>query len=149
MTFCLETLNESSNMMCTAALAFPVLRLVAAPVRVTTGLALKAIRQAPRTEARPPSSPGTLTTNRPLMKVEEGTPQPPGVKYEIPKHYIENSKRPGSYGEWINGKFLERLRIDPATAPGVKGPNYSHYHLNQKKVHYSPRVGDPNPGFNP
>ncbi len=170
MTFCLECLNESSNMMCTAALAFPVLRLVAAPVRVTTGLALKALRQAPRTEARPPSSPGTLTTNRPLMKVEEGTPQPPGVsvksqevvhvtpqgvalpagvKYEIPKNYIENKDRFGSYGEIVNGKFQERLRIDPATPPGAKGPNYSHYHRNAKSKHYSPRPEDPNPGFDP
>ena len=56
MTFCLERLNESSNMMCTAALAFPVLRLVAAPVRVTTGLALKAIRQAPKVETPRPAA---------------------------------------------------------------------------------------------
>jgi hypothetical protein len=68
---------------------------------------------------------------------------------QLPKQYIENEYRAGSYGELINGRFQERLRIDPATLPGNKGPNYSHYHLNNKGTHYSQRPGDPNIGFNP
>lgn len=58
-------------------------------------------------------------------------------------------KRAGSYGEYINGKFVEKLRIDPATLPGMKGPNHSHYHLNGRPTHYSPCPGAPDPGFTP
>ncbi|MFI0436062.1 MAG: hypothetical protein ACH350_10150 [Parachlamydiaceae bacterium] len=78
----------------------------------------------------------------------QGVAIPPQVKYQIPNHYIENIKRMGSYGEYVNGKFVEKLRIDPATAPGTKGPNYSHYHLNGTSTHYSPHAGTPNPRFN-
>jgi hypothetical protein len=74
---------------------------------------------------------------------------PPGAKYQIPDSYVQNPYRSGSYGEMINGKFVERLRVDPATLPGQKGPDYSHYHLNGKGTHYSPRPGDKNPGFKP
>ena len=69
-------------------------------------------------------------------------------KYQIPKHYIENRFRSGSYGELVDGSFLEKLRIDPPTLPGKKGPNYSHYHLNNKGTHYSPK-SEQNPGFDP
>jgi len=34
-----------------------------------------------------------------------------------------------------NGKFIEKLRIDPATPSGMKGSNFSHYHLNGNGKH--------------
>jgi hypothetical protein len=68
-------------------------------------------------------------------------------QYQIPGTFVENPYRAGSYGEVVNGKFVERLRIDPPTPPGTKGPSYSHYHLDGKSTHYSPRPGDPDPGF--
>lgn len=79
----------------------------------------------------------------------QGIAMPVGSKYRIPEHFVENEFRPGSYGEIINGKFKEMLRVDPATPPGMKGPNYSHYHINGSRTHYSPRPGDPNVGFDP
>ncbi len=76
----------------------------------------------------------------------DGVSLPKGRK--IPDHYVENPHgRPGSYGEMVDGKFQEKLRIDPATPPGKKGPNYSHYHKDGKRPHYSPRPGDKDPGF--
>jgi RHS repeat-associated protein len=78
-----------------------------------------------------------------------GVALPPGPKYQIPKHYVENPHRTGNYGEIVNAKYVEKLRIDPATPPGMKGPNYSHYHLDGEGTHYSPRPGDQNPGFTP
>jgi len=78
-----------------------------------------------------------------------GVAFPPGPKYQIPSNYIENANRSGSYGVMQNGKFVEKLRIDAATSPGMKGPNYGHYHLDGGKTHYSPRPGDPDPGFSP
>ena len=77
----------------------------------------------------------------------DGVAIPPEKKYDIPENYVENPNRPGSYGEIVDGKFKERLRIDPATPPGEKGPNYSHYHKNGKGTHYSPRACDSDPGF--
>ena len=77
----------------------------------------------------------------------QGVVLPKDSKYKIPEAYIENQKRPGSYGEKVDGKFQERLRIDPATPPGSKGPNTSHYHLNGKGTHYSPAPGSKDPGF--
>jgi hypothetical protein len=79
----------------------------------------------------------------------QGVAIPSSSKYQIPNHYVENIKRMGSYGEYVNGKFVEKLRIDQVTAPGMKGPNYSHYHLNGKSSHYSPHPGASDPGFNP
>lgn len=76
----------------------------------------------------------------------QGVALPGEPKYKIPEQYVENKFRPGSYGEIIEGKFNEKLRIDPATPPGKKGPNYSHYHLNNNGTHYSPNSKDP--GFN-
>jgi len=78
-----------------------------------------------------------------------GVALPPGPKYQIPKHYVENPHRLGSYGEIVNGKFTERLRIDPATPSGMKGPDYSHYHLDGEGTHYSSRPSDQDPGFSP
>ena len=79
----------------------------------------------------------------------QGVALPPGPKYKIPSSYVENPYRAGSYGVVENGKFVEKLRIDPGTPPGMKGPDYSHYHLDGGKTHYSPKAGDLNPGFPP
>ena len=77
----------------------------------------------------------------------QGVVLPKDPKYKIPANYIENEHRPGSYGEKVNGKYQERLRIDPATPPGQKGPNTSHYHLDGKGAHLSPAPGNKDPGF--
>ena len=42
--------------------------------------------------------------------------------------------------------ITERLRINPPTPTGTKGPNFSHYHINDKPTHYIPNGKDP--GFN-
>ncbi len=76
----------------------------------------------------------------------DGVVLPKGPKHKIPDHYVENPHRPGSYGEIVDDKFKEKLRIDPATPPGQKGPNYSHYHKDGKGKHYSPRPGGQGPG---
>ncbi len=54
----------------------------------------------------------------------------------IPEEFVENPYgRKGSYGIFENGKFIEKLRIDPGTLPGFKGPNSSHFHLDGGKKH--------------
>jgi RHS repeat-associated protein len=53
----------------------------------------------------------------------------------IPDNYIENPNITGSYGIIEDGKFIEKLRIDPGTAPGTKGTNESHFHLNGNRKH--------------
>jgi hypothetical protein len=73
----------------------------------------------------------------------------PGAKHQIPEGYVQNPHRSGSYGEVVDGRFKERLSIDPPSPPGQKGPNYSHYHRDGKGTHYSPRPGDKDPGFGP
>ena len=82
-----------------------------------------------------------------IRVTKEGVAIPSDAKYAIPSRYAENPYRTGSYGEVVDGKFVERLRIDPATPPGMKGPNYSHYHNDNGRGHYSPRPGDRDPGF--
>jgi hypothetical protein len=76
---------------------------------------------------------------------------PKGEKHAIPGEYVENPHRPGSYGEiGENGKFKEKLRIDPATPKGQNGPSHSHYHKDGGKEHYSPNPKDAgDPGFQP
>ncbi|MBE9585978.1 putative Ig domain-containing protein [Mucilaginibacter sp. JRF] len=76
----------------------------------------------------------------------DGVVIPKGEKYSIPSEYVENPYRNSDYGITENGKFKSKVRIDPATAPGSKGPNVSHYHLNGKSTHYQP--GGKDPGFN-
>lgn len=44
-----------------------------------------------------------------------GVALPADPMYKIPDQYVQNPYRDGSYGEIVNGKFKERLRIDPAT----------------------------------
>ncbi len=94
------------------------------------------------------SRPATKTLDT-IHVTPQGVALPADPKYRIPSRYVENADRLGSYGDYVNGKFSEKLRIDPATAPGMKGPNYSHYHRDCKKTHYSPRPGLPDPGFSP
>lgn len=63
--------------------------------------------------------------------------------------YIENPRQlpnSTSYGTIESGKYIEKLRIDQATPAGRKGPNLSHYHLNQKSRHYMPGSKS-DPGF--
>ncbi|SEP92482.1 hypothetical protein SAMN02910289_00916, partial [Lachnospiraceae bacterium RM5] len=74
------------------------------------------------------------------------TPDGVAFKNGIPDNYVENPYRNGSYGVFDeNGKFTEKLRIDPATPIGKKGPSYSHYHIDGGKEHFSPRPNDDNP----
>lgn len=84
-----------------------------------------------------------------IQVTKGGVALPPGAKHQIPEGYVQNPHRSGSYGEVVDGKFKERLRIDPPTPPRQKGPNYSHYHRDGKGTHYSPRPGDKDPGFGP
>ncbi len=63
----------------------------------------------------------------------DGVVLPTGAR--VPRHFVENPYRTGSYGIMKNGKFVEKLRIDPGTAVGMKGPNYSHLHINGSKAH--------------
>ncbi|WP_284452797.1 RHS repeat domain-containing protein, partial [Parachlamydia acanthamoebae] len=90
-----------------------------------------------------------LITRKDVIHVTpHGVAIPPQSKYQIPSHYVENKKRVGSYDEHSDlGIYIEKLRIDQATPPGVKGPNFSHYHLNNKGTHHSPRPGASDPGF--
>lgn len=64
----------------------------------------------------------------------DGVVLPEGA--EIPNNLIDNPYYPGkgSYGIIDqNGNFQEIVRIDQGTPPGFKGPNESHFHLNNKK----------------
>ena len=54
---------------------------------------------------------------------------------EIPSKFIENDHRINSYGEMVNGEYVERIRIDQGTPHGYKGPNESHFHLNGGRKH--------------
>ncbi len=74
-----------------------------------------------------------------------GVALPSGPKYSIPKQFVQNPRRPASYGvlDEGTGKFVEKLRIDPATPRGKPGPEFSHYHLNGEKPHYRPGFDDP------
>jgi hypothetical protein len=93
-----------------------------------------------------PKSAGKASDNV-IHVTKDGVALPPGPKHKIPDNYVQNPHRSGNYGEIVNGKYKERLRIDPPTPPGQKGPNYSHYHKNGKGTHYSPRPGDSDTGF--
>lgn len=45
--------------------------------------------------------------------------------------------------QYIDGKFIEKLRIDATIPKGFKGPNKSHYHLNNGSKHIVPNGSDP------
>jgi hypothetical protein len=73
----------------------------------------------------------TAQTDDVITVTKEGVALPKGAK--IPDGLIENPYNPpntSSYGTIQNGKFVETIRIDPPTLPGMKGPNYSHFHIN-------------------
>ena len=53
----------------------------------------------------------------------------------IPDDLIENIHRQNSYGDVINGKFVEQVRVDPPTPVNTKGPQISHFHLKGNKEH--------------
>ncbi len=72
---------------------------------------------------------GTQVGKEAITVTPEGVALPKGAK--IPSELVKNPYYKGSsYGSFENGKFIERLRIDQATPPGFKGPNQSHFHLN-------------------
>ena len=55
----------------------------------------------------------------------------------IPNEFVESTHRTASYGTYNEaGRYLEKVRIDPGTLPGYKGPNLSHFHLNNTSKHY-------------
>jgi RHS repeat-associated protein len=70
----------------------------------------------------------TQVESKVFLVTKEGVVLPKGAK--IPTEFVENPFRSSNYGIIENGKFVEKLRIDAATPPGMKGPNFSHYHLN-------------------
>ncbi len=79
-----------------------------------------------------------IWNGKPLESSSTFTVTPDGIVLPrdayIPDDLIQNPYgRPGSYGRMIDGKFIEIVRIDPGTAPGYKGPNDSHFHLNGGK----------------
>jgi len=75
----------------------------------------------------------TQVESKVFIVTKEGVVLPKGAK--IPGEFIENAHRSSNYGIMQNGKFVEKLRIDPATPAGMKGPNFSHYHLNGSGKH--------------
>jgi len=78
----------------------------------------------------------------------DGVALPPDAKYQIPQRFIPNPfGRAGSYGEMVNGKFVERIRIDPATPGWPLRGQPSHYHLDGKNFHYYPGGSTSDPGF--
>lgn len=71
---------------------------------------------------------GELAERRVFTVTKEGVVLPKGAK--IPKNFIENKYRSSNYGVMENGKYVEKVRIDPGTPSGFKGPNEGHFHLN-------------------
>lgn len=76
---------------------------------------------------------GGQAESKVFLVTKEGVVLPKGAK--IPGEFIQNAHRSSNYGVMQNGKFVEKLRIDPATPAGMKGPNFSHYHLNGSGKH--------------
>jgi hypothetical protein len=93
------------------------------------------------------STPRVTASNEiPYQVTPEGVVIPANMKYQIPSELIESPytvPRSTTYGIDINGNFKEILRIDAATMPGYKGPNFSHYHLYGTGKHYVPTTNDP------
>ncbi len=90
----------------------------------------------------------TTPSGKVIHVTTQGVALPPGPRYAIPKRFVQNPHRPASYGvlDERTGKFVEKLRIDPATPRGKPGPERSHYHLNGEDAHYGPGFFD-DPGF--
>lgn len=90
----------------------------------------------------------TTPSGNVIHVTSQGVALPPGSKYAIPQRFVQNPHRPASYGtlDEGTGKFVEKLRIDPATPRGKPGPERSHYHLNGEDTHYGPGFFN-DPGF--
>ncbi|MBN1187010.1 MAG: RHS repeat-associated core domain-containing protein, partial [Bacteroidales bacterium] len=76
------------------------------------------------------------TENSVLQVTENGVVLPKSTK--IPKDLVQNPfNRPGSYGKIdpATGKFAEKLRVDAPTPKGMKGPDFSHFHVNGSGKH--------------
>ena len=58
-------------------------------------------------------SSGGGSNEPPIHVTSDGVALPNDGKHNIPEYYVENPYRKASYGEYVNGKFVERLRIDP------------------------------------
>ena len=118
-----DTLREAKYGTAVETAAF----LAPGPVKVG------AFSKAGRLSAVPRTTTFTVTKNGVVL---------PHPKYNIPSTFIENPNRAGSYGEILNGKFVERIRIDPAT------PKYpTHYHRDGGKEHLFPGSSKGDPGF--
>ena len=74
-----------------------------------------------------------VTTQNVFIVTTEGVVLPKGAK--IPSEFVQNPFRNSSFGVFEAGKFVEKVRVDPATPAGIKGPNFSHFHLNGKSKH--------------
>ena len=72
--------------------------------------------------------PSSSSSSNVRIVTPDGVVLPKGAT--IPKNYVPNPNRAGSYGVYRGGKFTERLRIDAGTPKGMKGPNESHIHIN-------------------
>jgi len=94
------------------------------------------------TESEPSASNNNSTNPRegqPFLVTPQGVVLPQGAT--IPEHLSENPNRPGSYGTYReNGKYQEKVRVDPATPVDTKGPNKNHFHLDIGEEH----IMDPN-----
>jgi len=93
---------------------------------------------APEAVAASESATSEVTTiNESSFTVtQEGVVLPKGA--EIPTDYIENPYQSSNYGIFEDGKYVEKVRIDAGTPPGSKGPNISHFHLNDGKHIFDP-----------
>jgi len=67
---------------------------------------------------------------------EAGVVMPKGAK--IPAGFEANAHRGGSFGVMENGRFVEKVRIDPGTLPGFKGNSKSHFHLKNGPENFNP-----------
>ncbi|TYR30799.1 RHS repeat-associated core domain-containing protein, partial [Sphingobacterium phlebotomi] len=76
---------------------------------------------------------GIQAESKVFLVTNEGVVLPKGAK--IPDEFVVNPFRSSNYGIIENGKFIEKLRIDPPTPINMKGPNVSHFHLDGGKEH--------------
>jgi hypothetical protein len=113
-------------------LGYSVLAIADATLTVGTGGAAAAAKGAGsglvKGGAKAVTKTGTNVGKNVFTVTKEGVALPKGAK--IPSNYVQNPYRSSNYGVFENGKFVEKLRIDQATPPGFKGPNQSHFHLN-------------------
>jgi len=67
---------------------------------------------------------------------KDGVVLPKGAR--IPDEFVQNPYRSSNYGIIENGNYVEKVRIDYGTPPGFKGPNDSHFHLDNGKHIFDP-----------